>query len=210
MHAGWASVVKKKVRCVKLYTASSRTEENDVWFYEWIAAYLDWSFLMLVTLLMCSTMSLVVFFSFLFFPFFFNPKTYSVPRGTPKFSLFKVCKRHVAPVWIWLSDWCVSVELKNFWKQAATFPAAAWRMSTCHCDHCVQSPLNWIVHWIGYLFMVYHCTCTELITTLTLDTKEAEETVGRNLNKRLFGLMFWSPATIFVKLFSVSSDSQSW
>ena len=117
------------------------------------------------TLLMCSTMSLVVFFSFLFFPFFFfNPKTYSVPRGTPKFSLFKVCKRHVAPVWIWLSDWCVSVELKNFWKQVATFPAAAWRMSTCHCDHCVQSPLNWIVHWIGYLFMVYHCTCTELIT----------------------------------------------
>ena len=116
------------------------------------------------TLLMCSTMSLVVFFSFLFFPFFFNPKTYSVPRGTPKFSLFKVCKRHVAPVWIWLSDWCVSVELKNFWKQFATFPAAAWRMSTCHCDHCVQSPLNWIVHWIGYLFMVYHCTCTELIT----------------------------------------------
>ena len=160
---------------------------------------------------MCSTMSFGCFllFSFLSF-FFFNPKTYSVPRGTPKFSLFKACKRHVAPVWIWLSDWCVSVELKNFWKQVATFPAAAWRMSTCHCDHFVQSPLNRIVHWIGYLlFMVYHCTCTNS-SPLTLDTKEAEETVGRNLNKRPFGLMFWSSATIFVKLFSVSSDSQSW
>ena len=39
-----------------------------------------------------------LFFSFLFSFFFFNPFTHSVPRGTPKLSLFKVCKRHVAPV----------------------------------------------------------------------------------------------------------------
>ena len=39
-----------------------------------------------------------LFFSFLFFFFFLNPFTHSVPRGTPKLSLFKVCKRHVAPV----------------------------------------------------------------------------------------------------------------
>ena len=40
-----------------------------------------------------------LFFSFPFFLFFlFNPFTHSVPRGTPTFSLFKVCKRLVAPV----------------------------------------------------------------------------------------------------------------
>ena len=40
-----------------------------------------------------------LFFSILFFLFFFlNPFTHSVPRGTPKLSFFKVCKRHVAPV----------------------------------------------------------------------------------------------------------------
>ena len=50
------------------------------------------------TLLMCSTMSFDCFLLFSFLFFFFNPKTYSVLRGTPKFSLFKACESHVAPV----------------------------------------------------------------------------------------------------------------
>ena len=40
------------------------------------------------TLLMCSTMSLVVFFSFLFFPFFFLTQKPIQCRGAPQNSVF--------------------------------------------------------------------------------------------------------------------------
>ena len=87
------------------------------------------------------------------------------------------------------------VELKNFWKQVATFPAAARRMSVCHCDHCVQSPLNWIVHWIGYLFMVYHWTCTELITIDSQRQRSWRNGWEKFKQEAIWiDVLFWSPA----------------
>ena len=166
---------------------------------------------MLVTLCWCVRRCRWLFFSLFFsFLFFFLTQKPIQCRGAPQNSVFL---RSVNVMWHRCEFGSLTGVSQLNWRtsESKLLPFRLLHDEWAPAIVIIVFNLLWIELFTELDTYLWSIIAPVLNSSpLTLDTKEAEETVGRNLNKRPFGLMFWSPATIFVKLFSVSSGSQSW